>query len=317
MTAFQDGWPITMVGGNPTFDFTVPVVAFNPFGPSGGAATFNVVTARYLIDSARIRHHAFSDVNLGDGAALLFLNQRQREHLAKPGSTIEGLVGTTMQYTVGTGSPTGLFISASNGVPFLAAANGDGWCLHQDINGVPYVDPGEPQISCDPIGRAGSPQGFPLPGEMVRLVNVALVFGPQPPGGFIPCQIVNERARMTTMPGRDPAAFVSNNRLVPLMPMPAGTNNSGNRWYIVSAIQLSWVPVADIQSLDDQLQLPQILCGALIADLAALMANQSKVLSSAEKVQFTEAANQSGVIIQKAAMDMLDSPQSKTVNYRG
>jgi hypothetical protein len=54
------------------------------------------VTAQDLIDQARIRHWAFADVALGDGAALLFLNQRQRHLLLRFRDQLRGLVNTTV-----------------------------------------------------------------------------------------------------------------------------------------------------------------------------------------------------------------------------
>lgn len=322
MTSYQNGWTLYLSAGVPTLDVTQTPIAVNPFGPAGAAPSFQTVTARSLIDTARIQHWAFSALTLGDGAALLFFNQRQREHLAKGGAEIEGLIGTAVEYKVPTTpATTQFFVGFRNGVPYTLNPGQDGWAVHVDLDGVPFVDPNELQIAADPLVQNGGVQGFPLPGEMVRLINVMLLYGPlnpAPGGGYIPVNITNERARQSALPGRNPTAFVAGNRLIPMLVTKPGVGiNSGDRWFGVTAIQFSYVSVDTIRSLDDPITLPVVLCGALIQDLVVLFANQAKDVTISEKQNFALMARDAGASASKMALDLLNSPMTKSVRFNG
>lgn len=309
MANFQDGW--TLSGTPPSFDPDDDPVAFNPFGPAGEEPSFQSVTPRDLIDSARTRHWAFSSINFGDGAALLFLNQRQREHLAAAGSDIEGIVGTAVQYAVSASGISGQVVSFVNGVPILAATGVNGWVVHIDDDGVPFVDGAEPMIAADPLGAQ---QGFPLPSEMVRLINVMLVYGVST---FVPCTIVNERLRMNALPNRNPTCFVAGNRLIPMRGETPNTLNTADRWNSIVGIQISYVAIDTLRTLDDAVSLPVVLCGAMIADLAHYFAMQSKEVTVAERSQFRDEADRSAAMFREASLNLLSSPTDGQVDYRG
>jgi hypothetical protein len=308
MTNFQDGW--TLSGTPPEFDPADDPVAFNPFGPSGAEPSFQSVTPRDLIDSARTRHWAFSGINFGDGAALLFMNQRQREHLAMAGSDVEGIVGTAIQYAVSS-SIVGLLVSFVGGVPILATSGANGWVVHVDDDGVPFVDGTEPMVAADPLGAQ---QGFPLPSEMVRLINVMLVFGPS--AQYVPCSVVNERARMNALPNRNPTAFVAGNRLIPMRTQYPNVNNTADVWQQITGIQISYVAVDTLRTLDDTVMLPVVLCGAMIADLAHFFAMQSKDVTIAERSQFRDEADRAASAFREASLNLLSSPLEGQVDYR-
>lgn len=308
MPNFQYGW--TVSGTPPSFDPDADPVAFNPFGPAGAAPTFESVTARDLIDAARTRHWAFSDINFGDGAALLFLNTRQRELLAAGGSDIEGIVGTTVQYAVGTAF-SGLLISYTDGVPVVADADEDGWVVHVDADDVPFVDNNEPQIGADPLGDR---QGFPLPSEMVRLVNAMLVYNNSQ---FIPCTIVNERMRMNALPNRNPVAFVASNRLVPMRSQYPNALNTADRWNSVNGFQMSYVSVETLRTLDDAVMLPVVLTGALIAATAHFFAMQSKQVTPGERGMFRDEADRASAAFRETSLNMLLSPMDSQVDFKG
>ena len=310
MANFQDGW--TLSGTPPEFDPADDPVAFNPFGPAGAEPSFQSVSPRDLIDSARTRHWAFSSINFGDGAALLFLNQRQREHLAAAGSDIEGIVGTAVQYDVSASGISGQVVSFVGGVPILAATGANGWVVHEDDDGVPFVDGTEPMIAADPLGEQ---QGFPLPSEMVRLINVMLVYTQT--AQFIPCAIVSERLRMNAMPNRNPVCFVAGNRLVPMRYGTPNTNNTGDIWTQIEGIQISYVAIDTLRTLDDAVSLPVVLCGAMIADLAHYFAMQSKDVTVAERSQFRDEADRSAAMFREASLNLLSSPLEGMVDYRG
>lgn len=312
MAHYQAGW--TLTGGTPpTLNTSLSPVAFNPFGPLGATPSFQYVTPRDLIDSARTRHWSFSDVNMPDGAGLIYLNQRQRELLSGCGAEIEGLVGTTVQYTVGS-ALTGQLISFVNGVPFLAAVGQDGWAMHVDANGVPFVDPSEPMVAADPFGLNGGVQGFPLPAEMVRLINVQLIYTG---GVFLPCQLLNEKQRNRALPGRDPIVFVAGNRLIPMLPGTSPTDNSGDRWRNVTGIQISYIAVDTMRTLDDTVALPVVMIGGLVASLAMRFAMQAKECPTSDKQMFIREAEQATAEITSISLGLTGSAVEEQVLFTG
>lgn len=270
------------------------------------------VTVAELIDSARTRHWSFADALLGDGAALLFLNARQRVHLANHGAQIEGLVGTSVSYATGINS-TGALVVLVGGVPTYGTTYQDGYAVHVTGGGVLYIDTSEPTIAADPFGLHGGTPGFPLPADFVRLINVALVYTNNV---VLPCDVIPERARHTTLPGRNPTAFLSGNRLVPLMSNALATNNAGDRWFNVTSIQISYVAIQTLTALSDTVMMPSVLCEALTADLAALFAGQSKMCPTAEKKFFVDEARACAAAVAAASLDMVDSTQTTSVLYK-
>lgn len=292
----------------------------------------SITTVRYLVDSARARHWSFASLPAGDGAALLYLNSRLRTHLAVHGAKIEGLVGTSMTYAFPLAGPTllvtntgtiiasnlGVAIQVNNGhgPPFVGAPYQDGWPVHLGPGNVPFVDFAEPPIAGDPFGLNGGTPGFPLPGDMIRLINVSLIYN-APTNIQIPCDVIPEAQRFTVQPGRNPAAFVSGNRLVPVRVYAQGSLNAGDRWSNVTSIQISYVGIQTLQTLEDTLNIPSVLTEALIADLATYFAMLSKVVSAAERAMFAGDAVKIGGMIANAALDMLNEPQQNTVHYLG
>jgi hypothetical protein len=326
MSIYQTGWTLQLVGGVPTLDTTLPPIATNPFGSLGTPPSFLTTTARIIIDSARLRHWSFTDIALGDGAVLLFLNQRQNELLAKGGAAIEGIVGTAIEYAVTPNVPmVGFLVSFARGVPYVGVQNQDGWAMHVNENGVPFLDPSEPAIASDPLALLGGAQGFPLPQDMVRLINAMVVYTNASGGSqqFIPLDLVNERQRNAALPGRNPLAFMAGNRLVPMLPFsglfPATSTggNTADRWYNVNGIQISYVGLTKLLSLDDELTLPAVLCGQLIADIAAMLAAQSKEIPADQRAAILAAAQGASGDSGAAALDMLLSPEQEMVVYRG
>lgn len=269
-------------------------------------------TVQQIIDAARSRHFAFADVRAGDGAVLLYLNQRLRTHLARHGAKIEGLVGTTLQYTIQT--INGLLVAVDSlGNPQYTTTYQDGWAVHLDAFGNPYIDTSEPMIAADPFGIHGGTPGFPLPADMIRLTAVVLVYN-VPAGLLIPCTVIPEAGRLLAQPGRNPTVFVSGNRLVPLLPTNAAP--SGDRWNNVSAIQLAYVALPTLSTLTQFVNIPSVLVEALIADAASYLAYQSKTLSAAERAGFATTAQACAEDIGEAALEILQEPEEETVQYR-
>lgn len=279
---------------------------------------FTTTTCQQIIDRARVRHWSFADLVLGDGAVLSYLSQRLRTHLAMHGATIEGLVNTTMTYSIGVVG--GLLIATDpvSGIPQVTTTYQDGWPIHVDpVTHIPYYDTSEPMVAVDPYGAHGGTPGFPLPGEMVRLVDVSLVYS-QPPGLIIPCDVIREHGRIEAQPGRNPQAFVSGNRLVPLLSFSGGqTVNSSDRWFTVSSLIISYVALPTISLLTDFLNIPGVLVEALDADAALFMARQSKSMTPADRQGFLAEANLAAETIATAALELLNEPQVGSVEYRG
>lgn len=277
---------------------------------------FQTTTVQQIIDRARTRHNAFVDITLGDGAVLAYLSQRLRTHLAMHGATIEGLVNTTLQYNIAT--VAGLLIAKDAfGNPVYTTTYQDGWPLHVDGNGFPYFDDTEPMIATDPYGQHGGTPGFPLPGEMVRLCDVSVVYS-QPPGMNLPVDVIKEHGRLQAMPGRNLQAFVSGNRLVPVLPM-AGTPpglNLADRWFNVTTLIMSYVALPSVAKLTDFLNIPGVLVEALDADCALYMARQSPKLTAAAVSGFERDAAAATEAIATAALEMLNEPEMETVEYR-
>ena len=325
MTTFQQGWTVQLVGGVPAFDVTTPPIATNPFGSLGAPPSFMTTTVRTIIDSARLRHWSFTDIALGDGAVLLFLNQLQNELLAIGGASIEGVTGTAIQYAVTPGVPiTGQLVSWAFGVPYVGVQNQDGWAIHVDENGVPVLNPSEPAIAADPLAVLGGVQGFPLPQDTVRLINVMLLFTAGSTGAttFIPCSVTTERQRNAALPGRDPVAFLAGNRLIPMLsnagtpPAQGSLQNTADRWYYVTGIQISYVGLQKLLGLDDELTLPAVLCGKLIADVACMLANQSKMVDAPTRATFGKAAADAAAMMGATALNLFLSPLDEGIIYR-
>lgn len=289
-----------------------------------------ITTVRFLVDSARSRHWAFSALQGGDGPALLYLTQRLATRVAMHGAAIEGLIGTSMQYTVPL--PTGsllvtdsgsilttnfgvsIITNLGTGVPQVGAAYQDGWPIQLTPGGIPYVDFSAPPLAGDPFGLNGGIPGFPLPTEMVRLIAVSLAYNANP-ATFIPCDVVTESQRFSMMPSRNPAAFVSGNRLVPMLPLDA--NNQADRWFNVTKVMISYVAVQRLQTLDDVLNIPAVLVEGLIADLAEYFAMQSKAISAADKAMFSKKADATSATVGAAGLDMLEEGEQENVIYKG
>lgn len=288
----------------------------------------SLTTPRAIIDAARTRHWSFSSLALGDGAALLFLRSRVVTHIAQHGAKIEGLVGTAMSYAIPTNTPVrlvsdgGAILASTYGQQIVASSGtatprvgdlyADGWPVHISDTGVPYVDFSETPLAADPFGEFGGTVGFPLPADMIRLIAVALVYSANQ---IIPCDVVSEPQRFTTLPGRNPACFVSSNRLVPVQPLASG--NTGGRWANCTEIQISYVGLQALATLDELVNLPSVLVEALIADLAQYLAMQSKDCPPNDKRLLLDEAHRCAAIIGDAALDLLNEPMQTSVQYRG
>lgn len=263
------------------------------------------ITVRQLIDQARIRHHAFTDVEMPDGAALLYLNQRQRTLLAKYGPSIEGLVSSSQEVAaVISGALAGV---DENGALYQTTTNEIGFAVHLDGSDL-YVDPTENPLSVDPFGEDGGTPGFPLPSDFLRLINCTVVLDDHT---LIPLVVQEEQLRLQR--NRMPVAFVNGNRLVPARPLSEG--NTNDVWTRIVAVQVSYVAMRDFSAVDDVVHFPVALVETLLASLAAQFARQSPRMSPKERQEFANEERHAESQIQDVA-DQIVRAQSAVIFRR-
>lgn len=266
------------------------------------------VTVRDLIDAARIRHNAFIDVELGDGAVLLFVNNRQMRLLLHFKTSLQGLLGTTAQTaaTVG-GALVGI---DEDGAPFYLTTAGDGWALHLDADGVtPYVDVDEAPISFDPFGISGDTPGFPLPENVISVLAVSGVYAD---GRATPIDVFDEGERFSHRQTGRPMAFLSANRIVP----KRDVNTTSDVWSLLTAVQLSYLALPQLTALSDRITLPPVLHEALIAAIASLLAGQAKLCTTAERAAFRADAERAEAILTDDSFDIVGALKTTRVIYR-
>lgn len=277
------------------------------------------VTAQDLIDLARIRHHAFAEIALGDGAAVLFLNHRQRHLLLRYRDQLRGMVNSTFaQAGVINGVLVGLDAS---GHLYQLATSVDGFAVHVDGGGHLYVDPTEAPVAYDPLGaRGGNSAGWPLPTDLIALFNVfASLQGPNTgdPPINVPVSVVDERDQHIEPQGHYFTAYLSGARLVPIRYPTALIATTDDPWSSVSSVTISYLPLQTIAALTDPIKVPAPLIEPLIANLAELFAKSSKACSAAEKKMFADDARKAEAEIDITGYDVMGDAQSTTVIYEG
>lgn len=269
-----------------------------------------MTTVRDVIEQARIRHWAFTDTELGDGAALLDLNSRQQRVLLKYRDSLKNLLTTSIEEAA---VVAGLLVGVdTNGNPIYQTNSQDGWAVHVDANGFPYVDTTEPKIAGDPFGQNGGTPGWPLPASYVCLSVLTATFQD---GSTSPIDVVGENVRFAGPPTRYPTVFISGSRLVPLRStVPSG---SPDIWNSVSTVTLSYVPLPVLVALTDATVLPAACLEPLVAGMAALFATQSRKISQPERLMFQKEAKVAEEAVAMIAFDLLGELQSETVTYEG
>lgn len=264
-------------------------------------------TVRDLLDEALIRHWSFQERKYPPGAALLFLNARQRRLLLAYARSIEGLVTTSS--TVAS-VITGLLVGSSGGVPVYSTTSVEGWPVLSS-GGVPYVDFAGPSMTVDPYGIAGGTPGFPLPTEFIKLVSIGATYQG---GSGGPVTIVHDRDQLDSPQGRDPAVFVNGNRLVPVRQTALGGTDA---WSTVTAVTLSYIAAQTFVALTDVVKFPAVLSEALVAALAEQLAVSAKPsdVTPAEKRLFIDARKEADAELMAAGDHILGDLVDDTVIY--
>lgn len=265
-------------------------------------------TAQAVLDQARIRHPSFAEAEMPEGALLLFLNQRQRSLLVQAGDHLGPLVTTTAAIAT---TIRGTLVGSSGGVPVYLTTYEDGWPVFLGGTGVPYFDFTGPKIAGDPFGENGGTPGFPLPDNFVSLQAITVTYS----SGLIgPVDVIPERARHEHAQGRNPAVFISGNRLVPVLPTSASV--SRGEWIDVVSLSLTYIALPALTSLTDLLLVPDAVVEVLIADVAALLAMRAKGLSKGERDMYREDAQVSAAKLAEGR-DLVGDVSTSTVQYSG
>jgi hypothetical protein len=267
-------------------------------------------TAQQLCDRARVRHAAFFNVALPDGALLLALHSRQRTMLLDMGRQVEALLSTTAEVAaIVSGSLVGV---DALGVPSYSTSANEGYAVSFDAMGVPYVDTDSIPVTNDPYGENGGTPGFPLPDGFIKAVAGAVVYDDNSEASLT---ILTERARLEAQPS-GPVAFVSGNRLVAIRSLREDIRGSDS-WSRVASVRLSYVGLPSITALSDVLNLPPVVEEVLEAGLAELMALSSKELSGAEKSLFVQERKDAEGRLKRAGNDILGDVTDSSVLFMG
>jgi hypothetical protein len=274
-----------------------------------------MTTVRDLIDEALTRHWSFLEQRTPPGAAMLFLNRRQRKLLLEHAASVEGLVTSSRQVAAVVPSSGGLVGVDAGGVPSYSTTVADGYAVSLDGSGVPYVDTSLAPIALDPFGASGGTPGFPLPVQFVKAVAATLLFRN---GDRAPLTIVREGERLDSPQGRDAAAFVNGNRLVPVRHTINGTSVTSDLWSDVAAVSLSYLAAQTFAALTDVVTLPDTLVEALVAGLAEQMALAAtpQHVTMGEKAMFTAAARASEKELRLAGDRILGDLVEDSITYR-
>lgn len=247
-------------------------------------------------------------MQLADGAAVLYLNQRQRHLLLKYRDALRGLLGTNVETAaVVNGSLVGVTVG---GTPYFLTTMADGYAVSLNGNGVPYVDTTRAAIARDPYGENGGTPGWPLPPDAIALLTMTATFSG---GGESPVTVVDESERLRAAPGRYLPAFVAGNRIVPIR--PSNTLGMSDGWSSVVSVRLAYIGVVTVSATEETVAIPVPLHEPLIAGIAELFAKQSRHCTVAERQQFAEAARRSEQEIAEGAFDVLGDMQVTNVIY--
>lgn len=268
-----------------------------------------MLTAQELIDGARLRHWSFTDTVLGDGAAVLFLNQRLRTLLLRFRNALRPLVNVSVQTAaVITGTLIGI---DEDGLPYYLTTIDDGYAIRLDGGGVPYFDTSEAPISLDPFGASGGTPGFPLPTDAVAFFSFSVTYQDGSSGEV---DVVDEALRHMGPPGHNPAAFISGHRIVPITPAQPGGQDV---WTSVTSCTTSYLPLPSVTALGDAVAIPSVLAEVVIVDLCELLAMQSVQCPKPDRTAFIAAARRAELELDAMALDVVGDLQVSSVIYEG
>jgi len=269
------------------------------------------LTTRDIVDNARMRHHLFADVEMPDGAAILWVNQRERYLLLTYRDGLKGVATKTVR-TIATLPAPGYRIGVTpRGTPYLLDADeqpGDGYAVYlSDWTKAPYIDQAGVPIADKPLD-----DGWPLPVEVISTMAMKAQFSG---GDELPIAIKLENERTVGLPGRQLTAFASGNRVAPMQ--RPGYPMASTGWGSVLATELSYIPLTRITNICCLVSFPAVLAEALVAGLAERFAKQAKGCTPAEQAQFANEARMAEKLLDDASSDILGELPSRSVVFKG
>lgn len=266
------------------------------------------MTAQDIIEDARLRHWSFADVQLGDGAAVRWLNTRQRFLLLKFREGLKGVVTLTVRTKAVMPSPGRRIGVTPRGTPYELEDEGDGYAVYlAPASRAPYID-----LSGVPIADAPLDDGFPLP---VEVISVTALKGVYVDGQTIPVTVTMEQQRSVSLSGRQLTAFASGSRIAPLR--NPGAPLASQSWESITAVEVSYIAMARITALCCLLSFPSVLVEALTAGMAKFFATQSKLCTPDERRDFFEAARTAEEQLESASNDILGEAPTRSVIFKG
>lgn len=263
-----------------------------------------------IIDDARILHHSFTDIQLGDGAALRWLNNRQRTLLSQYRDGLKGVASVTVRTLAPRSMPaTGRRVGLTPaGTPYEITEDGeDGYAVYLSPGDVPYVDAATVPIADDPIT-----DGWPLP---VEVISVTAMKAEWTDGKKLPVTVTTENERSVSKPGRWLHAFASGNRIAPLT--RPGQPAASDEWNNVVAVELSFIPLSRLTAICCAVAMPTVLGEALIAAMAEMFARQSRDCTPQERQDFSVAAKVAESRLSNLTSDILGESSTRMVTFKG
>jgi hypothetical protein len=265
------------------------------------------VTVRDIVDDARSAHWSFAQAVLADGAAVRFINRRQRALLLMFREELKGLVTVTVRTNSVMPTPGYRVGTTPRGTPYLLDTAGDGYAVYlTDTDEVPYIDTAGVPIASDPVAH-----GWPLPVEVVSLMAAKAQWTD---GRTTPIAVVTENERSVQRPGTQLMAFATGSRIAPAAPFGAPGLQS---WQSMQAMELSYIPVARVTALCCMVTFPTILSDALIADLVELFANQSRACEPVTRAKFSADARLAEATLKRGSADILGEVPTRYVTFKG
>lgn len=265
------------------------------------------VPAISIIEEARIRDSRFYNVNIPDGAILLYLNTKQRTLLLQLSDAIQPFISRSETITTTVSGAMVGFDGLNANTPYYITTTGTGYPIGFSA-GTPYVDSTALPIAYDPFGVNGGTPGFPFPVDMIKLIAVQATFSD---GTRTDVDVVPERSRNMN-PAHNVSAFINGDRLVPIR---IGLSPYQDHWTNVTSISASWVGMEYLHAIADKISLPTSMHEALIAGLVAFLASGCKELSAGERSAYQESAKQAEAMVLSIGRDMLGQITEHTVLY--
>lgn len=274
------------------------------------------VTVASIIDQARIQDARFFDLRVPDGALLLCVNQTQRLLLLKYGAMIQGLIDQTVQTAA---QVSGALVGVDDaGTPYYITTTGNGYPVRNAGTSsvpIPYFDTSLAPVSLDPFGANGGTPGFPLPADLIKLIQVVCVFQD---GTTADIDIVPERSRNLTGT-HNPTVFINGNRLVPIRNGATGTSTTttfNDYWNAVYSVSTTYIAMTTVLTTSDVITLPVVLHDALIAAVADLLARATPGMSANDRLMFANTKTQTATAVEMAGVDILGDVEQTSVLFR-